>query len=250
MSLEGKIAIVTGSSRNIGRAIALRLAKDGADMFVHYRPGEPVPEDVAGEVRDLGRKAWILRGDVRKLDDIRAMFDQIREEAGRLDILVNNAAMGAAKSAMAIRPNQWDMTLEISARSILLCTQQAVPLMSEGGGRIVNISSLGAHRVLPDYAAIGASKAIVENLTRTFAVELADKGIGVNCVCGGIIDTGTLQHLGPTMEAQKVAYVERCPNHRLGKPEDMANVVSFLCSEDASWVVGQTIIADGGFSLI
>ncbi len=249
MTLEGRIGLVTGSTKNIGRAIALRLARDGADMFVHHAPFEKPPEDVAEEVRALGRKAWIIRGNIGSPDQIASMFEQVETDAGRLDILVNSAAMGDARSALEINHRQWDRTLSISARSVLLCSQHAARLMTAGWGRIVNISSLGSSRYLPDYAAIGASKAVVENLTRSLAVELAPKGILVNCVRGGIIRTSALDHLGPSMARQKEVYIDRCPLHRLGEPEDMARVVSLLCSEDAGWIVGQTIVADGGYSL-
>ncbi len=249
MSLENKIALVTGSTKNIGKAIALRLARDGADMFIHHAPFEKPPEDVADEVRAMGRRAWIIRGNIGSPEQIAGMFEQIEATTGRLDILVNSAAMGDAKSALDINHRQWDRTLNISARSVLLCSQHGSRLMTSGWGRIVNISSLGSRRYIPDYVAIGASKAVVENLTRSLAVELAPRGILVNCVCGGIINTSALDHLGPSMQKQKEAYIERCPLHRLGEPEDMARVVSFLCSDDAGWIVGQTIVADGGYSL-
>lgn len=249
MSLAGKHALVTGSSRGIGRAIALRLARDGADLFINYRAHEKAAQEVADEVRALGRQAWVVAGDVRKYDDIRAMFQRVRDEVGRLDILINNAAMGSSRPALEMRPNQWDMTLEICARSALLCAQQAAPLMTGGWGRIVNISSLGSHRYVPDYIAIGAAKAALESITRSLAVELADRGIVVNCVSGGLIETDTLEFLGGSMAAQKERYVALCPQHRLGRPEDLAKVVGFLCSDDAGWIVGQTLIADGGYSL-
>ncbi len=249
MTLEGKIGLVTGSTKNIGKAIALRLAQDGADMFIHHAPFEKPPEDVAEEVRAMGRRAWIIRGNIGSPEQIAGMFEQVATEAGRLDILVNSAAMGDAKSALEITHRQWDRTLNVSARSVLLCSQHAAKLMTSGWGRIVNISSLGSRRYLPDYVAIGASKAVVENLTRSLAVELAPRGILVNCVCGGIIKTSALDHLGPTMARQKEEYIARCPLHRLGEPEDLARVVSFLCSDDARWIMGQTIVADGGYSL-
>ncbi len=250
MSLKGKIALVTGSGRNIGRTIALTLASRGADLFIHDLPASEGAEAVADEVRALGRRAWVLGADLRHVKQIRTMFDEIKEQTGRLDILVNNAAMGAARGAMRISPSNWDLTLETSARSVVFCSQHAARLMTSGWGRIVNLSSLGSRRYIPDYIAIGASKSVVENVTRAFAVELAPKGILVNCVCGGMIDTSTLKHLGPSIQAQKADYEARCPMKRLGRPDDLAKVVAFLCSDDAGWIVGQTIVADGGFSLL
>ena len=132
MSLDGRIVLVTGGSRGIGRAIALRLARDGADVFIKYRSQAQAAKSVADEIEALGRRAWTVAADVRKFDDIRAMFEQIRGTTGKLDILINNAALGSPKGSLEIRPNQWDMTQEICARSVLLCSQQAAALMSGG----------------------------------------------------------------------------------------------------------------------
>lgn len=249
MKLEGRIALVTGSSRGIGRSIALALAQQGADVFVHYRSSKKGADEVAEEIRGLGRQAWVVGGDVRRYDELRALFQSIQTQVGHLDILINNAAMGSARPVMQMRPNQWDLTLETCVRSVLQCSQLAAPLMTRGNARIVNLSSLGSHRYLPGYVAIGASKAAVESLTRSLAVELAPMGINVNCVSGGMIATDTLDFLGESIEAQKARYLELCPKKRLGTPEDLAKVVTFLCSADAEWIVGQTLIVDGGYSL-
>lgn len=248
MQCEGRIALVTGSARGIGRAIALELAREGADVFVHYRSSRQDAEQVAELIRGMGRRAWTVAGDVRRYEELKGAFEVIRQETGRLDILINNAAMGAARPVMQLRPNHWDLTLETCVRSVLQASQLAVPLMVEGG-KIVNLSSLGSRRYLPAYAAIGASKAAVEALTRSLAVELAEKGIQVNCVCGGMIDTETLDHLGDSITEQKERYLKLCPKHRLGTPEDLARVVLFLCSPQSEWIVGQTLVADGGYSL-
>lgn len=249
MKLEGRIALVTGSSRGIGRAIAWALAQEGADVVIHYRSSAQQAESLAEQIRALGRRCWMFKGDVRRYDDLKAMFDGIKEQVGRLDILVNNAAMGSARPVMQMRPNQWDLTLETCVRSVLVASQLAVPLMNSGWGRIINLSSLGSHRYLPGYVAIGASKAAVESLTRSMAVEFAAQGIVVNCVSGGMIETETLDYLGDSIQEQKERYLKLCPQHRLGKPEDLANVVTFLCSDAGGWIVGQTLIADGGYSL-
>lgn len=249
MKLAGKIALVTGSSRGIGRAIALALAKEGADLYVHYRSSKKGADEVVQEIEALGRRAWTVSGDVRRYEDLRALFQSVGETTGHLDILINNAAMGSARPVLQMRPNQWDLTLETCVRSVLQCSQLAAPLMTRGGARIVNLSSLGSHRYLPGYVAIGASKAAVESLTRSLAVEFAPMGINVNCVSGGMIETDTLDYLGDSIAAQKARYLELCPKKRLGTPEDLAKVVTFLCSPDAEWIVGQTLIADGGYSL-
>lgn len=249
MNLKDRVALITGSSRGIGRAIALKLARHGADIFINYRSNERSAIEVMEEIRSLGRNAWIISGDVRKYEDIKNIFQEIESTTGKLDILVNNAALGSAKPVLKMKPNHWDLTMETCARSVLLCSQTATPLMKYGFGRIINLSSLGSHKYIPEYVAIGSAKAAIESLTRFLAVELAEKGIVVNCVSGGMIETDTLTFLGDSIESQKKRYLELCPMKRLGKPEDIANIVAFLCSEDAKWIVGQTIIADGGYSL-
>lgn len=249
MKLEGRTALVTGSSRGIGRAIALALAHDGADVVIHCRSSLQQAEEVAGEIRALGRQSWVYKGDVRRYEELKAIFEGIKAQVGKLDILVNNAAMGSARPVMQMRPNQWDLTLETCVRSVLVASQLAVPLMNSGWGRIINLSSLGSRRYLPGYVAIGASKAAVESLTRSLAVELAEHGIVVNCVSGGMIETETLDYLGDSIQEQRERYLKFCPQHRLGKPEDLARVVAFLCSDAGGWIVGQTLIADGGYSL-
>lgn len=250
MQFEGKIALVTGSSRGIGRTIALRLASEGADIVVNFFRNRAAAEATAQEIRDLGRRAWVVKAHVGDPDKVNDMFDTIEQEVGGLDILICNAASGFLRQAMDQDVKGWDWTQNINARSVLLCAQRAAPLMEQrGGGAIVSLSSLGSSRVLPSYVAVGVSKSAIETLTRYLAVELAAKQIVVNAVSGGIIDTDALKHFPEGGDAMLSVGRSRTPAGRLVEPADIADVVAFLCSPAAKMIRGQTLVVDGGYSL-
>ena len=250
VDLSGKIALVTGSSRGIGRAIALRLAREGADIIVNYLRNTAAAEETAAEIQGLGRRAILAKahlGDEAKVD---ALFEIVREQAGGLDIMVCNAASGYLRPVMEQTAKGWDWTLNINARSILLCAQRAAPLMaSRGGGAIVSISSPGGARVLPNYVTVGVSKAAIESLTRYLAAELAQYNIVVNAVSGGIVETDALKFF-PDGGAAMLEVGRRSPAGRLVVPEDIAGVVAMLCSPVAQMIRGQTIVVDGGYTLM
>lgn len=253
MRFENKVALVTGSGRNIGRDIALRLAREGADVVVNFFRNRATAEATAGEIRALGRRAIVVKANVGDLDELDALFDAVEAGFGGLDILVNNAASGYNRPALEQRAKGWDWTLNINARAILFGAQRAARLMApRGGGAIVNISSLGAARVQPDYVLVGASKAALEALTRYLAVELAPMGIVVNAVSGGVVNTDALRFfpgIAGRFGADLRGVVERTPAGRLATGEDIAAAVAFLCSPDAAMIRGQVIVVDGGFSL-
>jgi enoyl-[acyl-carrier protein] reductase III len=249
----GKIALVTGSGRGIGKRIALRFASEGADVLLNYFRNREPAEQTAGEVRSLGRRAYVVRADVGKAEDIERLVDAAGEQFGGLDVLVHNAASGYNRPVMEQRVKGWDWTLNINARAALFLAQRAAPLMQgRGGGAIVNISSVGAQRVLPEYVVVGASKAALEALTRYLAVELAPMKIVVNAVSAGMVQTDALQHF-PAMRdrfEERFAYaLERTPAGQILSPEDIAGVVAFLCSPEAFMIRGQTILVDGGATL-
>jgi enoyl-[acyl-carrier protein] reductase III len=246
--VQGKIALVTGAGRGIGRAIALRLAGLGADVIVNYLRNAEAAERTAADARELGVRAEALRAHVGEPEKINAMFDAIRERFGGLDILVNNAASGVIRPALDLEPRHWDWTLNINARGAWLCARQAAPLMAGRGGRIVNISSLGSGRVLEEYVAVGVSKAALESLTRYLAVELAPLGIVVNAVASGLVDTDALRHFD-RREQMLIDARSRTPADRMVKPDDIADVVAFLCQPAAEMIRGQVIVVDGGYSL-
>ena len=251
LAFEGKIALVTGSGRGIGRVIALHFARQGADVVVNFFRNRFPAEETAAEIEKLGRRALLVKADVGDLDDLNRLFDEAERTFGGLDILVHNAASGYNRPAMQQKPKGWDWTMNINARSLLFAAQRAVPLMEKrGGGHIVSISSPGSGRVLPDYVVVGASKAAVESLTRYLAVELAPKNIIVNAVSPGIVETDALKHFDALSDQNVLQKaVAATPAGRLATPEDVAGVVGFLCTPAASMICGQVIVVDGGYIL-
>lgn len=252
LPLTGKIALITGGGRGIGRAISLRLARDGADIIVNYVRNQAPAEEVAETVRIMGRHAIAVRANVGKTEDIQRLFDQVVGEFDGLDILIHNAASGFNRPAMQQKETGWDHTLNVNARSLLIAAQRAVPLMEKrGGGSIVAITSPGSQRVLPDYVAVGASKAALEALVRYLAVELAPRNIIVNAVSPSIVETDALKHFAALSDPEVLSRaVANTPAGRLVQPEDIAGVVAFLCTPDASMIRGQVVVVDGGYTLL
>ena len=248
MSLEGKLALITGGGRGIGKAIALKLASQGADIIVNFFRHRDAADQVAKDIEALGVKAEVIRanvGDPAKIDE---MFDMIGNKFGHLDILINNAASGVGRPVMDLDVKAWEWTMDINARACLLCAQRAVKLMDgRGGGKIVSISSLGSPFVLPNYAIVGVSKAALEALTRYLAIELAPQGICVNAVAASAVETEALKFYFKEGLVKDIPQVT--PAGRMVLPEDVANVVAFLCSEEAFMIRGQTVIVDGGTSV-
>lgn len=234
---------ITGGSRGIGRAIAHRFAREGAKKIaIGYLRNDRAAEETAKELRAAGAEVVLVRGNVtsqRVLDEVAAL--------GPLDVLVHNAATGVIRPALETEDKHWDWTMNANARALLQLTRVAAPQMPEGSS-IVAISSLGAQRVLENYILVGTSKAALESLVRYLAVELAPRGIRVNAVSGGVVDTGALDHFPNREEMLKAGAAN--PVGRLVSPEDIAGAVSFLCSPDADMVRGQTLVVDGGFSLL
>jgi enoyl-[acyl-carrier protein] reductase III len=252
LPFSGKIALVTGSGRGIGKAIALKLAQDGADLVVNYMKNQAPAEEVAAQVRAMGRRAIVVQANVAKPEDVDGLFQKIEEEFGGLDILISNAASGFNRPAMQQKVMGWDWTMNVNARGFLLVAQRAVPLMEKrGGGHMVAISSPGSHRVMPDYVAVGASKAALEALTRYLAVELAPLHIAVNAVSPSLVETDALKAFASLSDPTTIPNaIQNTPAGRLVTPEDIAGVVAFLCSPAAAMIRGQVIVIDGGYTLI
>jgi enoyl-[acyl-carrier protein] reductase III len=247
MSFEGKVALVTGSGRGIGRAIALKLASQGADIVVNFFRHRESAEQTAKDIEALGVKAEVIRANVGEPAKIDEMFDMISNKFSRLDILINNAASGVGRPVTDIDVKAWEWTMDINARACLLCAQRAVKLMEGRGGKIVSISSLGSRFTLPNYTIVGVSKAALEALTRYLAIELAPRGICVNAVAASAVETEALKFYfkqGLVKDNRQAT-----PAGRMVIPEDVANAVAFLCSEEAFMIRGQTIIVDGGTSV-
>ncbi len=248
--LTGKLALITGGGRGIGRAIALELARRGADVLINYVRHPDAATQTASDAVALGVRAETLRGNVADEAHVERMFAEVAERFGYLDILINNSASGVNRPSTELTPHHWDWTLNVNARGPWLCARAALPLMqTRGGGAVVSISSLGASRVMPDYFLVGVSKAALEAVTRYLAVELAPHNVRVNAVSGGLVETDALKSFawGRDVIARTIG---RTPAGRMVEPDDVARVVAFLCTQDAAMIRGQTVVVDGGFSLL
>jgi enoyl-[acyl-carrier protein] reductase III len=247
MSLKGKVALVTGGSRGIGRAITLKLASEGADVVINYFRKGSAAEQTAQEARSHGVTAHIIKANVGEEEKLDGIFADIEQKFGKLDILVSNAASGVPRAAMDLDSRSWAWTMDINARAFLLCAQRAAGLM-KNGGKMVSISSLGSRFVLPIYTSVGVSKAALEALTRYLAIELAPRGICVNAVSAAAVETEALKLYTQMKDLPQTTW-NNTPAGRMVQPEDVANIVAFLCSEEAYMIRGQVITVDGGSSL-
>jgi enoyl-[acyl-carrier protein] reductase III len=251
LPFKNKVALITGSGRGIGRAIALHFASKGADVVINFFRNRKPAEETAALIEEMGRKALVVKANVGELDQIEHMFAQVESHFGGLDIFVSNAASGYNRPAMEQKPKGWEWTMNINARSFLFASQKAVPLMEKrGGGYIVGLTSPGSTRVLPDYVVVGASKAALEALVRYLAIELAPKNIVVNAVSPGVVATDALQYFNVANEGDLLdRLAEDNPTGKLVTVEDVANLVAYLCSPAANMIRGQTIVIDGGQTL-
>lgn len=248
--MERKVALVTGSGRGIGKEIALRLAKEGYDLVLNYARNKATAMETAKELESLGSNVLVVKANIGKKQKIEELFIQIDKHFGRLDVFVNNAASGVLKPVMELEETHWDWTMDINSKALLFCAQEAAQRMEKiGGGKIVSLSSLGSIRYIKNYTLVGVSKAALEALTRYLAVELASKNIVVNAVSGGAVDTDALTHF-PNREEILEHAANRTPAGRMVTVTDITNSVMFLLSDEASMIRGQTIIVDGGISLL
>jgi enoyl-[acyl-carrier protein] reductase III len=247
--LAGKRALVTGAARGFGRAIALNLARQGTKIIVNYRRSISDAGSVVDEIKSIGGEAVALRADVGKEASLEKLFVDIKNEWGGIDIVVANAAFGVPGNLMETTSKHWEITMSASARSLLDMARMAVPLMNDGYGRIISITSDGGQRVIPGYGVVSAAKAALESLTRGLAYELAPKGILVNGVLAGLADTKSSRSIPGADEVIDHAKYHT-PLGRIVEPEDIARVVAFLASEEADMICGQFIVVDGGRSIM
>jgi NAD(P)-dependent dehydrogenase (short-subunit alcohol dehydrogenase family) len=250
MQLTGKIVLVTGGSRGIGRAVALRLAREQPEhIVIAYCLNHRAARRTVADIEAIGPAASALATDVSKPDLMAEMFASVRERFGRLDIFISNAARAAFRPLTGLNLRNWQRNMDLNARAFLLGSQMAAELMGDEGGRIVGLSSLGASYYIKEYGGLGAAKAAIECLARYLAAELAPRKINVNVVSSGFVDTESMR-LNPSYDEVKEYFASRAPAGRVATPEDLAGVVAFLCLPDSRWIQGQTIVADGGLSLV
>jgi enoyl-[acyl-carrier protein] reductase III len=241
--IDGRAVLVTGGTRGIGKAIALRFAQLGASrVVIGYLRKDSVAEEAADELREAGTEPVAVRGNVASQKTVAELASH-----GPYAAVVHNAATGVIRSALETEDRHWNWTMEANARALLSLARACVPEM-EHGSSLVGVSSLGSTRVMENYVLVGASKAALESVVRYLAVELAPRGIRVNAVSAGLVETGALEHF-PNREAMLSSSRTRTPAGRMVEPEDVAGAVAFLCSPDAEMVRGHVLVVDGGFSL-
>jgi enoyl-[acyl-carrier protein] reductase III len=245
IDLNGKKALITGGSRGIGRAVAKRLSEAGCDVAINYLRNKKAAEECVSELKG---KSLLVKGNVGKTEDVESIFERIQKEWGSLDIVVSNAASGVIKPPEELTYRHWQWTLDINSWALIALTQKAVPLM-KNGGTIVGVSSLGSIRAIPNYTLVGASKAALESIVRHLSQAYAKKGIRINAVSAGVVDTDALTHF-PNRDQLLKNSMLKTPAGRLVTPEDVANTVLYLSSDLASMVHGATLIVDGGYSIV
>jgi enoyl-[acyl-carrier protein] reductase III len=244
---DGYRVLVTGGTRGIGAAIARAFAAHGASVVINYSRDHAAAERTRLAIEADGGVAEFVQANVAQPDEVRQLVERVRE-GGTIDVIVHAAAIGSFKPTSDVRANQWDLTMNVCARALLLLAEHAGPHLTNGRGRLLSLSSRGSVRVVPRYGAIGVAKGALESLTRYLAAEFAPRGITVNALAPGLVE-GTSLASHPEFAALAVGAAARTPIGRLATVDDMVPLALFLCSPAAAWIVGETIVADGGHSL-
>jgi enoyl-[acyl-carrier protein] reductase III len=248
IDLTGHVALVTGSSRGIGKAIAIRLAEAGADVVVNYITARSAAEEVAGAIADLGRRAVVVKADVSEQEDVHAMMEFIRESFGRLDILVSNAATGGFRPLLATTARHFEAAMNTNTRALIFLVQAAMPLLErrEGRAKVIALSSQGSLRVQPLYGLIGSTKAALESLVRHFALEVGAQGINLNVLQAGLVETDSFAFMPNREQVIEHRRTKTMVGERWLQGRDVADAVLFLASPMSDMVQGQTLVVDGG----
>ncbi len=248
---EKRVSLITGSSRGIGRALALTLAREGADIVVNYVRNADLAAATVREIEALGTRAIAVQADMESVDEIDALFDRVATEFGRLDHFVSNAAASAFKKIADLKAHNLDRSFNLNVRAFVLGAQRAVKLMKDGG-RIAVLSSYGSIRAYPTYANLGSNKAAIEAWVRYMAVEFAPLRINVNAVNGGLIDTESCAYFYERVAgmAPMESVLPKIPKGRMGTAQEVADTIAFLLAPESEYITGQTIAVDGGLSVI
>lgn len=251
IDLSGKTALVTGSSRGIGRACALRLAQSGADVIINYVTSRAAAMEVAAEIDALGRRAYVVKADVGEEEDVKTMMQFVIETIGRLDIIVSNAATGGFRPLLAADSRHFHTTMNINVLALVYLVRYAIPLLekSDGRGKVVAISSHGSHMALPMYGVIGGSKAALESVARHLTLEVGDRGINVNVVKAGLVETDSTRRI-PFADRMFAGRTEKSMmGDRVLTVDDVADAVLFLTCSLSDLVQGETLTVDGGAAI-
>ncbi len=247
MKLSGKNAMVTGGSRGIGKAIAMALAKEGANVIINYSSNPAAAEAVVQEIEALGVKGFAVKGNVSQPEDVKDMLEKIEEVFDGVDILVNNAGITRDNLFIRMKEEEWDQVMDVNLKGVFLCTKAVTrKMIKQKFGKIINISSVVGVMGNPGQANYCASKAGVIGFTKSIAKELAGKNICVNAIAPGFIDTDMTAVLSDTVKDEMLKHI---PLKRYGKPEDIANLVVFLSSDASNYITGQVIQVDGGMAM-
>jgi enoyl-[acyl-carrier protein] reductase III len=251
IDLDGKVALITGASRGIGRACAQRLAEAGADIVVNYVTSTEGARQTVEEVQRLGRRAVAIKADVTEQDDVSEMIDYVKQSFGRLDIVVSNAATGGFRPVMAASAKNFEAAMNTNVRALMYLVQSAVPLLEKSPGRakIVALSSHGSFIALPMYGLIGASKAALESMVRHLTLEIGDRGINLNIVLAGLVETDSTRRIPNSEQIFAARRQKSMTGERMLAVKDVADAVLYLASPLSDMVQGATLVVDGGAAI-
>ncbi len=248
---SGKLALITGSSRGIGRTLALTLARGGADVIVNYQRSAELADSAVREITALGSRAVAVQANVEQPEEIDRLFQRVENDFGRLDYFVSNAAASSFKKIVDLKAHNLDRSFDLNVRAFVLGAQRAVKLMKKGG-RIAVLSSYGSIRAYPTYANLGSNKAAIEAFVRYMAVEFAPYGVNVNAINGGLIDTESCAYFYERVAgmAPIESVLSKIPKGRMGTPQEVADTIAFLLAPESEYITGQTLCVDGGLSVV